>query len=459
MVGLAAASASSSVTGSSGTKPAAVSASKPQSELQLRERERLEAQQLRQEKERRQLENLKKQHEEKPEPVQSPAPPPKKKKMLRVVLLTAIVLALIGGGIFLGLRGCMNGGEPPTTTDAAEDFTVTPLPSENTQDKISGSSVGSFIIHDGYIYFHAFSSTERRSGEFRMQLDGTEVESIDESHYKIVSDLLPGSKGDHHFSFDYYYCMLYLINRDGSERKPPIKSVISAVLADDWLYYNLRPSSNAIRRIRAIGTSETLVYKDLSATQVTIDYVLGDWIYYRTFHPDEHNVLCRIKTDGSNQRQLFVGAGQFVHVSSDWIYYNRKTEPGTFRMRTNGTEDAPITEVFSIDGWENIWKMTESDGWLYFQGSTHKSGEKDAKSHLYRMRPDGTGLTKLTGSDFGPQLLDFIIEGDWIFFRGPSANNGWQLYRMNKNGRNLERLSNVELNDIPEHSSTTTQLS
>jgi hypothetical protein len=185
-----------------------------------------------------------------------------------------------------------------------------------------------------------------------------------------------------------YYKQSYLfkMKTDGSEKQKLVDdNAMSINVSGDWIYYTVTDKQNNARqgifKVKTDGTERTKI-SDATASQITVD---GDWIFYVDSKADKKTYsmtyyqslgIKKIKTDGSHETKVYSGSvNDNLHVQKDWIYFT-----------------------------------------LYVKHT----------SMLYKIRKDGTGLTKISGKNFE----SFIIANDWIYYANQKT-----LYKMSLTGK------------------------
>ena len=216
---------------------------------------------------------------------------------------------------------------------------------------------------------------------------------------------------------------LIKINADGSvtidlssNGRPHSLNVV-----DGWIYYISGNSMNPdglIYKIREDGTENTLITSADSGQGFSQGYttqnigntlriiVVDDWIYCRVYEAVDdgrYNVIYRINADsGAVERLQQVGASMHgLAVYDGWIYYStgsaEQDELGTYRMRTDGTDNSKIAEVL-------IPFPSIVNNKIYYIG-----GER----YIYSMKLDGTSVERVAD---GIMAVSLNVDGDWIYY-------------------------------------------
>ncbi len=262
----------------------------------------------------------------------------------------------------------------------------------------------------------------------------------------------------------------------------------------DWLYYRTGDWVDAkLYKVQKNGKGKKLLYKGAA------QYInaVGDWLYFADSNEDE--ALFKMKTDGSMLTPLTNYGVREVLVAGDWLYYRENYYKDSkkdiwHRMKTDGTQDAVLPGVFTLDFadaeyiyyrvreqrpaepipsaelyqmrhgeaaaavfataprspdisgggyWEFVSKyiniITVKDGWLYYHEAVGGYYMDDV-SYLYRVKPGGE-KEKLAEIDFG---LSNVIEKDgWLYYQTwlDDASNKRQLCKVRLDGTDFRRLA------------------
>jgi len=178
------------------------------------------------------------------------------------------------------------------------------------------------LVREGYIYYAATISAGVDGGIYRLKTDGTGLKKICDGDCLCIN--VTGN-------FIYYIkkSVLYRVNADGTNNMP----------LPGQVYYDYIDVQNDA--IYFIDYMKNLYKTDLKsnseqflAKSVMYINVSGSWIYYL----DENYVLCKMKTDGS--QQSVVGAGtemSLIYVVGDRIVYLLPNNIGIYESRLDGT--------------------------------------------------------------------------------------------------------------------------
>ncbi len=146
-----------------------------------------------------------------------------------------------------------------------------------------------------------------------------------------------------------------------------------------------------------------------------------------------------VDADGSDAHPLTTNRALNARPSwspdGQWIAFvtNRSGNYELYKVHPDGTELTRITHTPRL--WEDNPDWAPDGSLIAFDactGATYPCGGNNYE--VFTMRPDGTGVTRLTfqdGVDFHPA---FAPDGTEIAFRSDRAPNGTQLWKMNVDG-------------------------
>jgi hypothetical protein len=166
-----------------------------------------------------------------------------------------------------------------------------------------------------------------------------------------------------------------------------------------------------------------------------------------------------------------------LNYADGWLYFimvrtldsGRVQAIGIYRMRSDGTELSPVYDDPTVnwsgslsyaDGWLYFASETENDGWGAYKVRSDGTGltklvagqpdsggfgqsilvyhgwvyYSDSQS-IYRVRTDGSGGTKLTEEATGKALVDCMnVQGEWVYFRSGLHDGELRIFRMRTDG-------------------------
>lgn len=190
-----------------------------------------------------------------------------------------------------------------------------------------------------------------------------------------------------------------------------------------WMYFTLQTENRLYPIYRAMLDGETALKRLTDPGLYKFINVVGDWVYY---YDVGYHSICKVKTDGSEKRQLSEKVTNTLVVMGDWIYYSTQTL-GISKMKTDGTNDTLIIKDQTVNGYFNI----TNDSIYYTTGSPDQHT-------LYKANIDGSNKSRF--ADVLCYLT--IIEDDWIYYM--DAGNGLYLRRIKTDGT-----SKTKITDIP----------
>ncbi|MEW6284107.1 MAG: hypothetical protein AB1758_36170, partial [Candidatus Eremiobacterota bacterium] len=234
---------------------------------------------------------------------------------------------------------------------------------------------------------------------------------------------------------------IFLMNTDGSglvnlTRTPNVDENLRDVSSDGtWLVYSTGGPSD-LYRMYLDGTGvlglDNDVNWDLSGT-ISPNRDLVTRVWEPNFPGWE---LWVTAADGSNSR--FVASQDYVgpngNANSDFspdgsqIIYN-KSVGGTWVMQVvnlDGTGDTPLP-VGPGRNWSGNWA---ADGWIWF------NSDRDGNTEIYKVRPDGTGLSRMTVSPTNEGGPATSMDGSRVLF-----TSAGDIQVMNSDGSGLQTLT------------------
>lgn len=227
----------------------------------------------------------------------------------------------------------------------------------------------------------------------------------------------------------------------------------TVVQIGDWVYF---------LHVYAMDIAETLRINLTTNRMETVNddnmynMTYGDgWIYYvhygSAYKNDDVNILdlddiriSRIRPDGTEKgadtKLSYDIDNNFVY--DDYLYAlvfapfsQEDNDNMPIRMKLN--EDGSIGEPEALfeDTDIRAYTMTQYNGWIYFTRSNNYSGSLNIAEEdygLYRCKPDGTGLEKVSGQ----VKYTFFIADDWIYYceRDDAESEENALYKMRIDG-------------------------
>lgn len=180
----------------------------------------------------------------------------------------------------------------------------------------------------------------------------------------------------------------------------------------DWIYYTGGGyGKKCIYRMKTDGSSKTIVCKD-DAVDLNI---IGSTIYYA--NQKDNNKVYKVGIDGKGRVKINDDNTNCITVVDNRIFYVNTKDYCVYSTDLNGKNKIKVNNIKTLF-------MNINDGWIYFSNMNDMD-------KLYKIKPDGTGLTKLNDNKSG----QFSIVGDWIYYtNGDDSNNN--IFRIKKDGTN-----------------------
>ena len=214
---------------------------------------------------------------------------------------------------------------------------------------------------------------------------------------------------------------LYRVKSDWTEPTKILDDTAKCInIVGDWIYYINLADGYKLCKARKDGT-ERMILHDEECSSV---YVQGDWIYYSTCSVASlKNVgeIYKMKIDGSNKEKLNDDFALNLVVQDEWIYYSnyKRTMGYLYKMKTDGTKKSKISD-------EAICRFILYDQWIYYT---------DENTKMYMMDIDGNNKRIITED----KVLSFNTDGKWIYYCNLSDFE--KLYRIKPDGSGKEKLS------------------
>ncbi len=263
------------------------------------------------------------------------------------------------------------------------------IPAINTYGNTTGNIAngGIVAIQGEWIYY---SNVSRRGELYKIRVDGSDKTLLCEDNATFINVV-----GDWVYYSDYFGDdKLYKIRTDGTE-----KTLLSEDPAwhirvmGDWIYYSIY--NMGICRIPINGGKRILVSGDHA---LSFPIVTEDWIYcIKDF--DSENILCKIRTDGTDLTRINNDFPGFLNVVENWIYYCNASDEGKLcKIQIDGPKKTIVSDIQS-------WAVNVAGDWIYFVNL-----EKDVPK-LCKIRTNGTKYTVLAEGDFN----QINVVGEWIY--------------------------------------------
>jgi|GEM_PF-4207322 len=191
----------------------------------------------------------------------------------------------------------------------------------------------------------------------------------------------------------------------------------------DWIYF-IGNQFN-VYRIKRDGTNETTLVTTSESEKVTWLAVDDNGIYYKLFNWDEYaNYLYRSNLDGSNQSKLVDEHVGVYIVNNGWVYYINIDEfeivsAQKYDEATQG--NAYCTNIGDPTAWvrEEYKRGNRTlTRWISPVDGSEWEGV-NTNSPIYKIKTDGTGRTQLGNgitAATNSMPVDFKISGGWLYF-------------------------------------------
>ncbi len=165
----------------------------------------------------------------------------------------------------------------------------------------------------------------------------------------------------------------------------------------EWLYYALEDTVQgfSIAKMKPDGSQRTIVTND----QAAFLNVLDEYLYYVSTREDAYNIY-RVHITSGEKTLITDDISHYVQVMGQYIYYvNISDENKPYRIKTDGSGKQKLSD-------RHCTFAVVSDGYVFFVENTvygiHEFEEMETydeqiqvNGHLYRIRADGSGETKI----------------------------------------------------------------
>ena len=183
-------------------------------------------------------------------------------------------------------------------------------------------------------------------------------------------------------------------------------------IKDDYFYYS---DGWKLTKVKIDGSD-----KQILANSAFHVYVKGEYIYFTNNGPQD-GFIFKMKTDGSEKKQVNNDHASQIAVSGDTIYYTSYYNK-LIRVDLDGQSKKKLLTGKLIND------INVDGDWIYF----------NYNQKLYKMKIDGTELTKLSNDN--PRYIN--VNGDWIYYSDFSTKQN--LVRIKKDGSSREEMNQIK---------------
>jgi hypothetical protein len=212
----------------------------------------------------------------------------------------------------------------------------------------------------------------------------------------------------------------------------------------EFIYYNVgynlyRTPLNDFEKRELIATS-VVTFFDFFIYNDHIYCVVKDTVSYK-------DQVVEMNRDGSNSKVIYDGnILDFLGVYEGYLlfdYFDWESKSEFFSVRISDGEKISISELVVHD-------MDFKDGWIYFGGnfppviSKKKNMKQEETRAIYRVKPDGEGLTRIKSLTTS-STYKVLIYKEWIYYIDQDPQT-WKsyVYRIQLDGSNKKRISSTE---------------
>jgi hypothetical protein len=247
--------------------------------------------------------------------------------------------------------------------------------------KISDTSASFINVSGNWIYYAASytAKSAERMRLFRMKTDGSEKTKLTDDQVTFVN-----------VAGDWIY---YINTSDGNKpyratldgkgiQKLSNDAAQSLFVEDGWIYFQ-KKADTKLFKMRTSGTNLKEITDNLYKNGAYINKT-GDWIYYYS-EDNYRNGICKIKTDGSNEKLVVNASISSMNCINGWIYY---ADDNSSLYKLNENEHTRIKLGSNIDGPFNI-----AGQWVYY---TLYPEDEDNDETECRIKADGSVKQKFS---------------------------------------------------------------
>lgn len=210
------------------------------------------------------------------------------------------------------------------------------------------------------------------------------------------------------------------------------------VMRDGWIYTfnNYRSMAEGIYKTKSLDNAKSFIL--ICSDKAGSINVIGNQIYY--INVSDGNKIYRINTDGTNKQKLLDTPASSLYISNDTMFFqdNSKDDKGNMKSwlysaKTDGSKLKCLYSQYT----KNVYI---SDGWIYFiEGSW--GGNAIFLKDISKMRIDGTEKSIVTNN----KVWRIAVYGDWIYYNDNDNGNFSNLYKIKKDGTQITKITNDNL--------------
>ncbi|KNY30098.1 leucine-rich repeat protein [Pseudobacteroides cellulosolvens] len=210
----------------------------------------------------------------------------------------------------------------------------------------------------------------------------------------------------------------------------------------DWIYYvSFNGKDYTLNKMKTDGSGKkTLLYGNIFYVSV-----VGDWIYYSCgYRTDGSGSIGRVKTDGSGNQTLRSDTGYVrcrgFNVVGDWIYYISDERPGYDRIMKMKTDGSEQKEIFKT-AYDNIYTINVVGDWIYF---SYYTGNYPYYKYISKVKTDGSDKPQFVAENTS---YAFNVVGDWVYYSSYSSTDEiFTLHKIKTDGTSHLNVTTDQLN-------------
>jgi hypothetical protein len=198
----------------------------------------------------------------------------------------------------------------------------------------------------------------------------------------------------------------------------------------------LQPESRMIWQEKQNGLTTLYSMNEAGQKQQRVAEGLSDTTFYE-WAPDDLSMIvlygagwARINAYTGQVKPLFHQTnGWYAGISPDeeWVYYTYSAN-----LYRENTQTGEVQPIYEGNDFERLQKRPPEDGWLVFTALSSEFYETD----LFRVRPDGSQLERLTNEIGEKYVMGWTEDGEWMIYQAgeytASQGNGLRYYKLKR---------------------------
>jgi len=234
------------------------------------------------------------------------------------------------------------------------------------------------------------------------------------------------------------------IKTTGASVQTSTKILFASTCSGNYEIYTMSPDGSEVVQITADGTDNREPDWAPNGSQIAFKSTRNE----EGTNPEGDFEIFIMQADGSNVRQLTHDSRDDRHpvfsAGGKTVYYVSMTAEGHFQLYSVGVKGGAAKQLTEMVGGVKMPAVSSDGRWLLFQ--TDGGSETNDTQEIYKMRPDGRELTRLTNNTAHDKVPHFSPDGNYITFQS-KRDGDYEVYRMKADGSEQTRLTRVEGKD------------